>query len=900
MPPKIPVGTQDIRAFFSGSQPPKPTEAKRGDDDTLSIIPTKSKPLPPPAAASSSSGSKLNKSQTDRSMDMDVDINPVTEAGSHLKRKKSAMNVMLSSDSDTDPEPPKKKHSVSPGKAKAKMKPKRQSGKQKADVDFIDDDVLSATEEVAEKPKKNRTAKKDVQTKASIKNEAKNANENKPVTKKSNFAAFAARRASGPAAPGSKAVPDGQPNCLAGLTLVFTGELTAFSRDEATDLAKRYGARVTGQPSSKTSYVVVGADAGASKLAAIKKNNLPTLDEDGFLNLIGTREGIIDDKTREKIAKEEAKIREAAKELERREKTVGGLHGVPPSSQLWTTKYAPQSPKEICGNKGQVEKLQGWLHDWQGSLKASFKKPGKTGMNTFRAVMITGSPGIGKTTSAHICARLEGYTPIELNASDARSKKLVENATNISNTSLDGWISGGKTTLATEVEITNKSVLIMDEVDGMSAGDRGGVGALNALIKKTKIPIICIANDRQAQKLKPLLHTTFNLSFKKPDAAAIRSRIMSICFREGMKIPGNVVDQLVQGAQSDIRQVINMLSTWKLSNETMDFDQGKALAKMNEKYMLMTPWGVMNKILGPYAFSPTARETLNDKMDLYFQDHSFVPMFMQENYAKIDPARSKHMVGPERDMKKMELLDKAASSLSDGDLVDGMIHSSEQHWSLMPLHAVTSTVRPAYYMYGQGGYQGANAITFPMWFGQNSKQSKLQRQLADVQIRMRLKVSGDKTEIRQSYAPALHSLLVQPLIDSGASVVDEVIECMDGYYLSKDEWDTVVELGVGDSKDDKILKKISSATKAAFTKKYNSTDHPIAFHKSADLGKVPKKLAADPLPDLEEAFDLDEPDDEKEEKKPKDPTGIADDKLLKLAGRGKTKATASRQGKGKK
>ena len=52
-------------------------------------------------------------------------------------------------------------------------------------------------------------------------------------------------------------------------------------------------------------------------------------------------------------------------------------------------------------------------------------------------------------------------------------------------------------------------------------------------------------------------------------------------------------------------------------------------AKMNEKYMLMTPWGVMNKILGPYAFSPTARETLGDKMDLYFQDHSFVPMFMQ-------------------------------------------------------------------------------------------------------------------------------------------------------------------------------------------------------------------------------------------------------------------------------
>jgi DNA polymerase III delta prime subunit len=61
-----------------------------------------------------------------------------------------------------------------------------------------------------------------------------------------------------------------------------------------------------------------------------------------------------------------------------------------------------------------------------GSLKSGFKKPGKNAMNTSRAVLITGPPGIGKTTSAHLVAKLEGYTPIELNASDARSKKLVE------------------------------------------------------------------------------------------------------------------------------------------------------------------------------------------------------------------------------------------------------------------------------------------------------------------------------------------------------------------------------------------------------------------------------------------------------------------------------------------
>jgi hypothetical protein len=37
---------------------------------------------------------------------------------------------------------------------------------------------------------------------------------------------------------------------------------------------------------------------------------------------------------------------------------------VDPSTQLWTTGYAPQTIKDICGNKTQVEKLQQWLMDW--------------------------------------------------------------------------------------------------------------------------------------------------------------------------------------------------------------------------------------------------------------------------------------------------------------------------------------------------------------------------------------------------------------------------------------------------------------------------------------------------------------------------------------------------------
>lgn len=85
---------------------------------------------------------------------------------------------------------------------------------------------------------------------------------------------------------------------------------------------------------------------------------------------------------------------------------------------------------------------------------------------------------------------------------------------------------------------------------------------------------------------------------------------------------------------------------------------------------------------------------------------------------------------------------------------------------------------------------------------------------------MRLKVSGDKAEIRQSYIPALFPHAVRPLMDVGASAVPDVIGFMDEYFISREDLDTLIELGVDDWRDEVVNKKISSATKTALTKKY--------------------------------------------------------------------------------
>jgi DNA ligase (NAD+) len=74
---------------------------------------------------------------------------------------------------------------------------------------------------------------------------------------------------------------------LAGSTLVLTGGLTGFTREEATAAIEALGGKVSGSVSQKTSYVVAGANAG-SKLDKAQSLGVPILDEDAFRRLLET------------------------------------------------------------------------------------------------------------------------------------------------------------------------------------------------------------------------------------------------------------------------------------------------------------------------------------------------------------------------------------------------------------------------------------------------------------------------------------------------------------------------------------------------------------------------------------------------------------------------------------
>jgi replication factor C subunit 1 len=81
---------------------------------------------------------------------------------------------------------------------------------------------------------------------------------------------------------------------------------------------------------------------------------------------------------------------------------------------------------------------------------------------------------------------------------------------------------------------------------------------------------------------------------------------------------------------------------------------------------------------------------------------------------------------------------------------------------------------------------------------------------------MRLRASADRHEIRQQYVPSLWAQLVQKLEVKGKDSVPEVIDLLDSYYLTREDWESIYELGVGPM--DQEAHKLDTQTKSTFTR----------------------------------------------------------------------------------
>ncbi|XP_075050897.1 replication factor C subunit 1 isoform X2 [Mixophyes fleayi] len=722
----------------------------------------------------------------------------------------------------------------------------------------------------------------------------------------------------GPKALGSKQIPQGADNCMEGLTFVITGVLESVERDEAKSLVERYGGKVTGNVSKKTNYLIMGRDGGESKRDKAESLGTKIIDEDGLFHLISTLPGkkskyVIaaeaemktkakTEKTPDKVVKKPSptkrKVTPEKRESPKAKKLASGMKAFiedekkmsikreetpstakgwdsPPVSGkmetlLWVDKYKPTSIKAVIGQQGEqscANKLLRWLKAWHQNHSAEDKKPagkynkfgGKDDGSSFKAALLSGPPGVGKTTTAVLVCQELDYSYVELNASDTRSKNSMKEvvAESLNNTSIKGFYSG------TSKSVSTKHALIMDEVDGMAGNeDRGGVQELITLIKHSKIPIICMCNDRNHQKIRSLANYCFDLRFQRPRVEQIKGAMMSVAFKEGLKIPPPAMNEIILGANQDIRQVLHNLSMWCASSKALTYDEAKSSANNAKKDIKMGPFDVVRKVFS--SGEETAHMTLIDKSDLFFHDYSLAPLFVQENYVHVKPAAAGG------NMKKhLLLLSKTADSIADGDLVDRAIRS-KQTWSLLPTQAIYASVLPGELMRGFM----SQFPNFPSWLGKYSSTGKHDRITQELAMHTSLRTRASKRALNLDYLSYMRDKLVWPLTERGTDGVQEVVDLMDTYYLMKEDFDNIMEISSWGGKPSPFS-KLDPKVKAAFTRGYNKEAHLTPY--SLQMVKASKK---DSAPTLDSEYNEEPNNDGALSKEEEDDVGV--DAMIKV------------------
>ncbi|CAM9762324.1 unnamed protein product [Discosporangium mesarthrocarpum] len=402
----------------------------------------------------------------------------------------------------------------------------------------------------------------------------------------------------------------------------------------------------------------------------------------------------------------------------------------------------------------------------------------------------------------------------------------------------------------------------MDEVDGMGGSDRGGIAELIVLIKKSKVPIIAICNDRQAQKIRSLVNHCYDLRFSRPQKASIAKRAKAVASKEGLIIDDNAAEMLVEANGNDIRQVLHALQMMsrKSSRITYMGMKGSLSSIEKDKILRMGAFEAARTILG-------ARTSLRDRYDCFFTDYSLLPLLVQQNYVG-------SLAGLDKGVRAERLAD-ASEAVSDADMISGKMRGDVQHWELLPSQAALN-VRVGSIGRGSLGYPD-----FPKWLGNYSRANKQQRLLSELTMHLNSKISGGPEAVRLSYVPFLKAALARPLVNNGVDGVEECVALLEEYGLSRDDLFEVlpelqlhVKAGVRATPAD-MFGLIDSKTKTALTRSYNAKTHKSqalvetmqAPRKAKKAKGPPKSVSMDN--NMEEGMALDdtlqEEDEEEEE-----------------------------------
>ncbi len=219
------------------------------------------------------------------------------------------------------------------------------------------------------------------------------------------------------------------------------------------------------------------------------------------------------------------------------------------NTESWVEKHRPKTLSDVVGNPQVIKELKEWAQEWTQSWKDKKDDNPKNIPNIpkDRAIILYGKNGTGKTTAAYALANDMGWEIVELDASDQRTKSKIENV--VGKSSIMGTMDG------------SIRLIILDEADNFHViKDRGGEQAAIALIKKTRQPMILIANDfyKMSYNLRTLCKS---MQFKPIWTDSIINVLKTVAKSENVTYDPGVIEKIADNSNGDLRGAINDLQS---------------------------------------------------------------------------------------------------------------------------------------------------------------------------------------------------------------------------------------------------------------------------------------------------------------------------------------------------
>ncbi len=223
--------------------------------------------------------------------------------------------------------------------------------------------------------------------------------------------------------------------------------------------------------------------------------------------------------------------------------------------ELWTDKFFPKSFEDFIGNSEVVDSVKKWVAAWETGEK---QKP----------LLFHGQSGAGKTCLALLTAQQFGWDLFEMNASDFRTKDVIEKIAGAASQSSS--FSG------------RRRLILIDEVDGIQGrADSGGGSALVKILKNAQQPVIMTANDLYPQgalrnTFAALRSACILFQFRRINYFSIAKRLRELLDLEKIQFDPDAVKELAKDSGGDFRAALLDTQTLALEGE-ISMDSIKSL-----------------------------------------------------------------------------------------------------------------------------------------------------------------------------------------------------------------------------------------------------------------------------------------------------------------------------------